>query len=134
MRNLGNGIDTSIGNSLKAWISYTPTFTAQTGAIFALTVNHCVYQRYGKTVMVNLSFTITNNGTAAGALRFTLPFIAERVSGGIGFGRETAITGNMLQVSLQGTDRNNGVIQTFNNNYSGGTNTIQSVTVVYEAD
>jgi hypothetical protein len=55
-----------------AWIAFTPTVTAGSGAIAAYTAT-CRYREIGRTVMIQVQITITNAGTAGGSINVTLP-------------------------------------------------------------
>ena len=126
---LGDAIDTSVGTGLLAWTNWTPTITPQSGTLTSTTINNARYVQLGKIVSIQLDFTITNNGTAAGSIFFSLPAgRTARNSNQCGAGREVANTGNMLQVAIDGTA--NGRILTFNNSYPGGTGNrlVQSIT------
>jgi hypothetical protein len=132
MRNLGNGIDTSIGNSLKAWTSYTPVVSPATGVFFVLTINHAVYWRIGKTCHVNLQYTMTSVGSAAGLISFTLPFTAKRTNSGIGAGREVAATGSMLQIGFYGGSTTSVGVARYDNAASVGASYSHVISLTYE--
>ena len=74
---------------------YTPTVTSVTGSFttIAATGN---YQITGNLVSFNAEITITNNGTASGGVKITLPNIAS--SSFIGVGRGTINSGKALQI------------------------------------
>jgi hypothetical protein len=94
---IGSYAATSFVNGLyidpKAqWVSWAPTITPTSGTITALGTVTCKYARRGKVVDVRGSITITTNGTGAGGLQVSLPFIAANNGGAI-YGREDAVTG-----------------------------------------
>lgn len=60
-----------------AWSTYTPTITAQSGTFTSITSITGRYKQIGKTVHVNLSFTITTVGTASGYVIASLPVAAK---------------------------------------------------------
>ena len=78
--------------------TFTPTVTAGTGSITSFTLGVCNYTKVGRAVTVNVFITITNAGTGAGALVVSLPFTNGATTSS-GAGRETTLTGNMLQAN-----------------------------------
>jgi hypothetical protein len=60
-------------NSGCASRTWTPTVSASSGTITTATVNAAYFQQIGSMVNFNVVITITDNGTGAGVLRFTLP-------------------------------------------------------------
>jgi len=89
-------------NCTAAWLNYTPTVTAQTGTITTLSVATGYYYTIGKTVFANIYINITDRGTGAGYMKFTLPLPTRPSSNGfpkfLGTGRENAINGSAIQV------------------------------------
>ena len=83
-----------------AWVSYTPTVTAQTGAIAAATAS-MRFREIGRTVMIQVQVTITNAGTATGVLFVTLPKAALGTQ--MIMGRENAINGGALSGVINGS-------------------------------
>lgn len=61
-----------------AWTTYSPTVVSETGAITSFVSVDGKYRRVGKTVQVNITIAINNNGTGATALHVPLPFTAVR--------------------------------------------------------
>jgi len=84
------------------WVSWTPTITPTSGTITTLGTVTCKYARRGKVVDVRGSITITTNGTGAGGLEVSLPFIAA-TNGGAIYGREDAVTGAGLNGKINGS-------------------------------
>jgi hypothetical protein len=82
----------------EAAINYTPVVTAQTGTITTYTA-FGGYQIVNKLMRVWFNINITTNGTAAGFIRFTLPFTQTiRVYGAVvGGARESGVNGNFNQ-------------------------------------
>lgn len=115
----------------QAWTAWTPTITATSGSITAYTINQARYVKIGKTVILNLFFTITNNGTGAGNISFTLPITARSTFAGSGAGRENGVTGNGLAVFNSATT--SATISTYNNGYPGGNNYSPGIVFTYEA-
>lgn len=77
-----------------AWTAYTPTVSADSGAATTVTAAGR-WRQIGSLVVVTLDVTVTNRGTAAGALRVTLP--ASAASTATAAGREAGSTGAMVQ-------------------------------------
>lgn len=85
-------INTASGNSVlvdsidvsTAWTSYTPTLTAQTGAITTSSATGR-YKRIGKTVFAEMDVILTAPGTGSGYLNVSLPVTAAafRYSGSV---------------------------------------------------
>lgn len=127
------GINAASLNAVgTAYITYTPTVTAQTGTYTSTTVSGR-YTLINKVCIGTVSVTITTNGTAAGATLFTLPFAVRNVySSGdsIGYGREAASTGVALNVESRLT--NSAAITNYVNAYAGGSGTRLSVNFIYE--
>jgi hypothetical protein len=74
------GLITGTGNSLGAWQTYTPTFTA-TGWNFGNAVGYAYYQQIGKFVFVKFSLTIgstTTYGASSINIQMTLPPVTAR--------------------------------------------------------
>lgn len=74
--------------------TWTPTVTATTGSITSYSASG-TYTKIGRQVFCTATIDITNNGTGAAVLQYTLPFTAS--GAWCGTGRETSV-GTMLQV------------------------------------
>lgn len=85
--------DASGNLSSAGWTAYTPTVTAQGGAITSYTVNEAKYMQIGKLVIVFFNITITNAGTGAGAGQLTTPVAPSATYAGSASGREAAVVG-----------------------------------------
>lgn len=70
MRNLGNGIDTSVGTGLLAWTAYTPTIS---GVTIGNATTTFVYAKLGKNVIVRGVCTFGSTSTVTGPLDVSLP-------------------------------------------------------------
>jgi hypothetical protein len=90
---------TSANYPAGAWTAWTPTFSASVGTITSTTINRAQYTQHGKTVTAFLDVSITNAGTGAGSLIFTLPVTAAAYNAGacVVFGREAAVLGVAVQ-------------------------------------
>lgn len=86
--------------NLETW---TPTLTASSGS-FTTTTAYGEYVREGQVIrIVQVQISITNKGTGASAMLFSLPADCAAVApGGIGVGRESSLTGHMMSVSFSG--------------------------------
>jgi hypothetical protein len=108
----GKGIDFSADSNAAGMTSellddyeegtFTPTVTSSSGTLTSVTVGVCDYTKIGRQVTVNMQITITNAGTGSGTLVATLPF-TNGASVGNGTGRENALTGSQLQISVAAT-------------------------------
>jgi hypothetical protein len=76
---------------------YTPVVTSGTGAFTTVSAKGR-YRKLGKLVFIQITITITSNGTASGFVIATLPFNAVDVAGvtHILSGRANAISGKSL--------------------------------------
>jgi hypothetical protein len=112
-----------------AWTTWTPTISAASGAITSYTIQRSKYVQLGKTIHMNVRFTITNNGTGAGSVGISLPVTALEI-GAVGVGRENAATGAMIQGFIGSTTLVS--LFTSSNSYPGGTNYIINFSMTYE--
>ena len=87
----------------------------------------------GKIVHYRATITIVNNGTASGALSFSLPSTSKVSTLGmsIGSGRENATSGNMVVVTLSSATQ--GLVRTYNNTYPASSGSIIHISGTYEA-
>ena len=121
--NLSNAAtgNTIIANNLGAnevWTTYTPTIAAASGTITTLGTVAGLYQKIGKQLFLELSIPITTNGTGATAITATLPSGLLAASDFVIAGRESSVSGDMLQgIILAGS--NTFLIYTYNNAYPG---------------
>lgn len=83
---------TSTNNYYGSWTAYTPTVTAQAGAITSYTATGR-YKQIGKTVFMEADVTITTVGTATLGMIVTIPLTAAGF-GYTGLGSEIAINGH----------------------------------------
>jgi hypothetical protein len=114
----------------SAWTTYTPTVSASSGTITSYTVNSARYQKIGKTVLLQLDITITNNGTGAGSVRVTVPVTATTNAYFL-TGRENLVTGKMLVGPLASSSQF--AILYYDNTYPGGTGNQLQLSGMYEA-
>jgi hypothetical protein len=112
-----------------AWTTYTPTVTAQSGTFTTVSATGR-YIRIGKLCIVNVSITVTNNGTAAVQTFATAPFAASSSQIYSGCGRENAVQGWMLQsrITTDSTIR----IGKYDGSYGSGTGYQLDTTTIYE--
>ena len=112
------------------WRSFTPVVTATVGVFTTLGTVSGRFKRFGNTVSFEVDINITTNGTAAGAIRATLPDTA-LVAIHQSIGREVNTTG----VSLAGTinpGTNYVDVYRYDNAYAGGDGHRIIVTGSYE--
>jgi hypothetical protein len=101
--------------SNNSWTAYTPTLSAVAGTLTSATASGR-FKLIGKVCHVIIRIQITTNGTAAGALKATLPFTQTNNSPVSSY-RENAITGAFGQVFVAGNDA---IFFTSGNTYPGG--------------
>jgi hypothetical protein len=101
--------------------TWTPTVTSATGSITSYTVQTATYTKIGRSVTVNVQFTITNNGTGGFRINInnSLPFATQSNLPFAGAGRENAVSGFMVMVECGNT---NMLLWKTDNSYPGGTN------------
>jgi hypothetical protein len=127
--------DSSTATGLKwnydDYTSYTPTISATTGSITTYTSSGA-YIRIGKTCIYRATFSISNNGTGAGQIRLSLPFTSfNYASGMVGAGRDTGLTGKMVQAFIGGND-GNANLWFYDNTYPGGTGATIGLSITYQ--
>lgn len=83
------------------WVTYTPAITAAVGTFTTVSATGRFLQR-GKICHVQMTITITTNGTAATAILATLPFLEASGKSWIFSGKETSVTGSMQQGIVAG--------------------------------
>lgn len=110
--------------------TWTPVVTSATGSITSYTVQSATYTKIGRSVTVNVQFTITNNGTGGFRIDIlnSLPFSTISGVPFQGAGRENQTTGFMLMV--QCSDLNMRLWKT-DNSYPGGTGNVLIATCTY---
>ena len=94
----GQILTAAIMNSIgAAWETWSPTFTATTGAFTTVTVNTARYSQIGKLCTCIVDVSISNVGTGSGQMAMTLPFTAAAGADGasVGTWRERQATGDM---------------------------------------
>ena len=111
----------AIANQIgAAWETWTPTVTAAVGTITSYAVNSARYARIQSIVYVYVDVTVTNNGTGATALYFTMPVTGRAVYLTGGAWREIARTGTTgVMSTISGTQFE---MRTYNNGYPIGAN------------
>ena len=108
--------------------TWSPSVTSGVGTITTVTAVGN-YTKIGRNVIADIKITITDNGTGAGFLKTTLPFVPTNISS-CGFGRENNVTG--VGVSFQAeASVNNANLVTVTNTYPGGTGYVITATLTY---
>jgi hypothetical protein len=115
-----------------AWTSYTPTVTATGGSFTTVSANG-KYTRVGKLCTVQVTITITTNGTAAGQVLVTAPFTASNSFSAnfCGAGRETAVVGFTITPRIPNND-SSFYITKVDGTYPGGSGYVLNNTITYE--
>jgi hypothetical protein len=114
----------------SAWTSYSATATAGTGA-FTTVSTVGSYLKTGSLVHLKLTVTNTTNGTAATSVRVNLPFAV--VGRAVGSGRDTTLTGNMVQGDFGNPDANTVELIYYNSTYPSGSGGVLIFNGFYEA-
>ena len=109
--------------------SYTPIATASSGSITTYSSTG-KYTRIGRQVTVDIQVTLTNAGTASGALIATLPFACGQFPA-IGCGREDQNTGLMLQARIQSSSPSSAIVLTYANLTPIATGNVVQITITY---
>lgn len=129
----GKGINFSAagGDTLTIYDegSWTPTVTASSGTLTTVSATGN-YTRIGRQVTANIQVTLTNAGTASGALNATLPFTCGQFPA-IGCGREDQNTGAMLQARIPSGTPTIATILTYANLTAIGTGNVIQITITY---
>jgi len=127
--------DSSTATGLKwnndAWTSFTVTVTAGSGTITSYQSSG-LYTRIGKLCVVRYYINMTNAGTAASNIVFTLPFTSKSgVAAGHGSGREQAATGKMLEVFVP-ENSSTAIVWFYDNSFPGATGNTLTFNAIYE--
>ncbi|CDO34429.1 hypothetical protein [Novosphingobium sp. KN65.2] len=99
--------------------TWTPTVTAGSGTLTTVSGSG-YYTKIGRHVFTTVVINITDNGTGANHIRYTLPFTAAASARWVGVGRELNATGSSLTATLSPSEAS-AVVFTYNNTYPGGT-------------
>lgn len=116
--------------NINEWINYTPTISAGAGTITTATTSG-KYRRTNKKTEVLIDSSITNNGTGATSVIFSLPFQASAFPVTL-VGREYNATGSLVSGEIV-PNATQIVCKTYNNGYPGGAATKISVGGTYES-
>lgn len=86
------------GDTGTAWTAFTASPSCGTAAI---TTNNARSKTIGKTMFIQVSFTITSVGTCTTAISFNLPSVTAQSDGGL-VGRDPGVTGKGVACSITG--------------------------------
>ncbi len=114
------------------WRSFTPVVSSQTGTITTLGAVSGLYKVVGDTVTVEFDIAITTNGTAAGDVRFNLPF-GSPLQNFTGHGREFSVNGKSLSIIAQ-TGGSQALIYNYDSTYCGADGVRLVGTIQYRID
>lgn len=117
----------SASGPFGAWTAYTPSVSANAGAITTSSAAG-FYWQLGKTVFFTLKATVTTNGTGSGALRLTLPVASKNEF--VGTGKNTT-TGKMLAGVVIATD-NTLVVAYYDGTYPAADGSVIDISGSYE--
>jgi hypothetical protein len=113
----------------SAWTAYTPTVTSGTGTLTTVSAVGR-YKQIGKTVFVQVTISLTTNGTGASFLQATLPIAALGAQTCMGAGREQAVNGKGTQVILGGAGF---LVVYYDGTYPGVNGGSYPCSLIYEA-
>lgn len=132
----GTGIDWTPGTisgdyqKFPAFTTYTPTITASVGTLTTASGTGR-YLREGKRLTIQITATITNNGTGSGIIIATLPNSYTAAANYTLVGRDSSVTGNILQGYIA-SGANTVWILFYNNGYPGAGGAVLNVNGVIE--
>ena len=112
--------------------TYTPVITAGSGAFTTVSATGR-YRIIGKLVFIQITVTITTNGTAATQVNVTLPFASVNVAGvdHVMPGRAVAVSGKMLQ-GIVGANSSVLAVVNYDNTYPGASGEMLALSGFYE--
>jgi hypothetical protein len=113
------------------WQSYTPTLSATSGLLTTATAAG-QYRQRGNIVYLKAQITITTNGTAAGALNFSLPIATTGTHGNTLNGKERAITGKAVAGYVEGGGATVCGLQFYDGTYPGANGSVINISGFYE--
>lgn len=109
--------------------TYVTTANSTFGTITAYTAIGN-YTKVGRQVTATVEVSITNNGTGATAIDISLPFASAATYSYAGAGRESVLTGHMLQC-LAGPSSSFVRVYKYDGTYPGGTGATLFLTITY---
>lgn len=114
------------------WLTWTPSVSSTTGTITTIGTVNARYLRRDWKLYFTILIPITTNGTGAGVVRATLPFVSRNVTQSwTAPGIETAVNGIMLR-GLIAQNSTNLDIQNYDATYPGADGLTLSVSGWYE--
>lgn len=119
----------AVGGVATSWTAYTPTVTAGSGTFTTASATGR-FLTIGKLTFVQITVTITTNGTAASTVRATLPNTPGNVTYYLS-GRESTVTGKGVVGQINPSSTFVGMIF-YDGLYPGGTGYTLNVSGVYE--
>ncbi|HBF30869.1 MAG TPA: hypothetical protein DDW73_14780 [Rhizobium sp.] len=114
-----------------AWTSFTPTILSQTGTL-TTAAGTGRWRRVGRQIHLQVSVTITTNGTGAGSVRImNLPAVSAAAPYVL-IGRESALNGKALLGSINSSSSFMSITN-YDNSYPGADGAALNITGCYEA-
>lgn len=120
-------LDYFFGDLNKPWASYTPSVRALTGTLGSVTSTGS-YKIIGSTVHVQMTITVSRNGTGGSGLQVALPVASK--SAAVLVGRDSS-TGPMVQGMIAPSAAVVSLF-TYSNGYPGGDGKIIFISGTYE--
>lgn len=125
------GVDQAIADMVGGvWTDLAVSISPSAGALANANAS-ITYKRVGRTVFFTAAANIVSNGTAAGSIRLTMPFTANRMT--VFAGRENASTGAMIQ-GYMSAGSNVLFLHRYDNSYIGGDGRFLIVSGVFETN
>lgn len=118
------------GDTGTAWTTYTPTLGSGTGSLTSASATGR-YKSVGKTVFVEMTITITTNGTAGAFVTATLPAGMTAVADTFFGGKARAVSGKLVGSAVQATGGTL-AIGNYDNTYPGANGEIIVISGVFE--
>jgi hypothetical protein len=115
-----SSIDTQLAGFEAAWTPYSPAVTPFSGSI-VVSASTGRYHQIGKTTFVQMTMILSSGGAGSGLIYATLPFLTNASYSYTMAGRETLVTGKMLQGFTGFTGLTSALaITNYDNSYPGG--------------
>ena len=117
------------------WTSYTPTLSCGTGAFTSASAAGR-YKRIGKTVFVQITISVTTNGSCGSYVISSVPVTSAAATSNTFWtlaGRERTATGKMLQGEVF-NGSNTVVIFSYDNSFASANGALLNLTGIYESN
>ncbi len=120
----------AVSGIAKAWTAYTPSISAGTGTFTSVSATGR-YLTAGKVTFIQISVTVTTNGSAASFVIATLPVAAGGGSLYVVAGRDHAASGKLLQCFVAAASSNLFILN-YDNTYPAVSGSVLHISGCYE--